>query len=148
MCGWTLIQTIFHPQPPYASHLVVPMRTQQPYGFFLVLALNSSAIKVDKVHRWLGLGSMYSESCLATGWDAGRALLDKGECNGGAYPDGTVHSMQEVGLAMTTNVNTCYVRTDGTCRSRESRKLKVQNLQPHTSGRQVSDNRGFTGGVP
>ena len=78
--------------------------------FSLVLTLNGSAIKVDKVHRWLGLGSMYSESCLATGWDARRALLDKGECNGGTYPDCTVHSMQEVGLATTTNVNTCYVR--------------------------------------
>ena len=32
---------------------------------------------------------MYSKGCLATGWDAGQALLHKGESNGGAYPGGT-----------------------------------------------------------
>ena len=37
--------------------------------FFLILTLNSSAIKADSVHRRLGLGSMYSKGCLATGWD-------------------------------------------------------------------------------
>ena len=101
--------------------------------FFLVLTLNSLAIKADSVHRRLGLGSMYSKGCLATGWDAGQTFLHKGESNGGAYPDCTVHSMQEVEPATTTKVNTCNVGTDGTCMSRENRKLRVQNLQTHPS---------------
>ena len=80
---------------------------------------------------------MYSLGPLATGWDAGQALLHKGESNGGAYPVCTVHSTQEVGPATTTKVGTCNVRTDETFRVRESRKLRVQNLQTHTSGRQA-----------
>ena len=72
---------------------------------------------------------MYSKGWLATGWDAGQALLHKGESNGGAYPDCTVHSMQEVGPATTTKVNTCNVRTDGTCRSRyRSSECRIYRL--------------------
>ena len=80
--------------------------TGDPIFFFGVLTLNSSAIKAYSVHRRLGLGSMYSKGCLATGWDAGQAFLHKGDPNGGAYPNCTVHSMQEVGPATTTKVNT------------------------------------------
>ena len=96
--------------------------------FFFFLTLNSSAIKADSVHRRLGLESMYSKGCLATGWDVGQALLHKGESSGGTYPICTVHLMQEAGPATTTKVSTCNVRTDETFKVRESRKLRVQNL--------------------
>ena len=49
---------------------------------------------------------MYSKGCLATGWDADQAFLHQGESNGGAYPVCIVHSMQEAGPAMTTEVIT------------------------------------------
>ena len=131
----------------YEIHILDPLPHAPLRPFFLVLTLNSSAIKADSVQRWLGLGSMYSKGCLATRWDAGQAFLHEGESNGGTYPDCTVHSMQEVGPATTTKVNTCNVRTYGTCRSGENRKLRVQNLQTHTFGLWVSDSWGFTSGV-
>ena len=71
---------------------------------------------------------MYGKGCSATGWDGGRAFLHKGESNGGAYPNCTVHSMREVGRATTTKVNTCNVRIDGTCKSRENKNLAYVSL--------------------
>ena len=52
--------------------------------FFGVRTLKSSAIKANSAHRRLGLEVMYSKGCLATGYDAGKAILHKGESNGGA----------------------------------------------------------------
>ena len=78
--------------------------------FFLILTLKSSAIKANSVHRRLGLEIMYSKGCLATGCDAGKAFLHKAESNGGA-PVCNVHSMQEVGPATTTKVNTYRRKT-------------------------------------
>ena len=52
------------------------------------------------MHRRLGLEIMYSKGCLATGCDAGKAFLHKGESNVGAPQCVlvcTIHSMQEVG---------------------------------------------------
>ena len=80
---------------------------------------------------------MYSKGCLAIGWDARQALLDKGESNGSTYHACTVHSMQEVGPATTTKVSTCNERTDEVFKVGESRKLMVHNLRLPTSGRQV-----------
>ena len=36
------------------------------------------------MHRRPGLEVMYSKGCLATGYDAGKAIIHKGEYNGGA----------------------------------------------------------------
>ena len=53
-----------------------------PNFFFGILTLKSSAIKANSVHRRLSLEIMYSKGCLATGCDAGKAFLHRGESNG------------------------------------------------------------------